>query len=283
MTETTGRVERLEGALEALRTALDELRRRVAVSDEGRTLCQVKADGNKSRWYREPSVLIAALALAVSVGTFVVGQVNIISDRRIQDRNQLSALIERLPTVFAQVRTDPDGSGADLLFLVSGGAAALMDKLGPDASTAYEKIAVAAALSAAADLPTAKRLAIEAVRQSTNAPQKIAAGHTIADIDFQAGDFAGGRAAYQEDINLLQAPQSELDSPLLRGRQTIHEELLWANHEFSYAKSCQNAIEQLRNAKRILDQLPTGQVTADAAQLENSTKNVAADCPAAIR
>jgi hypothetical protein len=47
-------------------------------------LLQIEAADNKRRWYHQPSVLVAALALVVSVGTLVVGQVNVISDRQIE-------------------------------------------------------------------------------------------------------------------------------------------------------------------------------------------------------
>jgi len=102
MTELTGGDKQPVASPDALRAELDELRRRVAVNDEEINLLRVKAAGNKRKWYRDPSVLVATLALAVSVATFILGQVNVISDRQIQDRNRLSALIEQLPTADAQ-------------------------------------------------------------------------------------------------------------------------------------------------------------------------------------
>ncbi len=204
-------------SLDALRAELDELRRRVAVSDEEIDLLQVETAKNTRKWYREPSVLVAALALAVSVGAFVVGQVNIISDRQIQDRNRLSALIEQLPAAFAQTREQPDAP-ADL-FLVVGSAADLIDKLGPEASTASEKIAVAQALVGGFDLPRAKQLATAAEQQSINLREKIAADGIIANINFQIGDVEGGRDAYRRMISLVQTPQNELDSHALGRRQ----------------------------------------------------------------
>jgi hypothetical protein len=117
MMELTGEAEQPGGSLDALRAEHNELRRRMAVSDKAIDLLQVEAVRNKRKWYREPSVLVATLALVVSVGTFVVGQVNVLSDRQIQDRNQLSTLIEQLPTAMAQNREKPGSVANDLLLL----------------------------------------------------------------------------------------------------------------------------------------------------------------------
>lgn len=265
------------GPLDALRPELNELWRRVMVSNQEIDLLQVEAAKNKRKWYHEPSVLVAAFALAVSVSTFVVGQVNVVSDRQIQDRNRLSALIEQIPGALAQAREKPGFSG-DLVFLIAGSAAALIDKLGPEASTALEKIEVAVALVEVADLPRAKQLAIAAEQQSTNVREKIAADRIIANINFQIGDAESGREIYQEIINLLQTPQDELDSSLLRDLRKFDIELLWASDEFSLAKNCWGAIEHLDNAKQALDRLPADRVLVQRTNLDNMAKVVTAGC-----
>lgn len=283
MTELSGEDEQPVGSPDALRAELDELRRRVAVNDEEINLLQVEAAGTKRKWYQEPSVLVATLALAVSVATFVVGQVNIISDRQIQDRNRLSALIEQLPTADAQSQGKPDAS-AELVSVVASNAAGLMDKLGPEASTAAEKLEVALALMKAADLPGAKRLATAAEQQSTNVLGKVYADRIIANIDFQTGDAAGGRKLYRQMISLLQTPQNGLDSPSLRDLQTVNIELYWVGDELSTTKSCQVATEQLGNARQALNRLSPAQVGTQTATLMNNTAtNVTSSCPAAAR
>lgn len=283
MTEIPEEAERPVGSLDALRAELGELRRRVAISDEEIDLLQVEAAGNKRKWYREPSVLVAALALAVSVVTFVVGQVNVTSDRQIQDRNRLYALIEQLPTAQAQLREKP-GSSTALVVLIADSAAALLDKLGPEASTAPEKIEVAFDLvSVGSDLPSAKRLAIEAEQQATNVLEKTAAARIIANIDFQTGDAASGRTVYQRIIRLLQTPQKELDAPLLRDYQIFYFELYWATDEFSLAKNCQGATEQLKDAKQVLNRQPPDRVGALTTALNNTANVVATGCPTGVR
>ncbi|MGH3547914.1 MAG: hypothetical protein ACRDQU_07320 [Pseudonocardiaceae bacterium] len=246
----------------------------MALSDEEVDLLQVEAAASKRRWYREPSVLVAALALAVSVGTLIVGQLNVISDRGVQDRNRLSALIAQLPA--AQDQGTPGST--NLVFLISSSAAALIDKLGPEASTAAEKIEVALALVAAPDLPGAKRLATAAEQQSTNRLVKFHADEVIAEVDFQAGDVAGGREVLQRLISLLQTPQNELDSPVLRDVATVNAKLLWASDEFSFAKNCQGATEQLKNAKQTLDRLPSDRVVEQTTALNNLVNTVNAGC-----
>ncbi|MGH3767084.1 MAG: hypothetical protein ACRDTX_18340 [Pseudonocardiaceae bacterium] len=282
MTENTEKIEQLGGSLDALRVELDELQRRVAVSDEKIDLFPIEAAANKRKWYREPSVLVAALALVVSVGTFVVGQLNVISDREIQDRNRLSALIEQLPSAFAQVQANSVAS-TDLVLLVSGSAAALIDKLDPEASTVYEKVEVAIGLVGGADLPSARRLATAAAQQSTNVREKSLADCLIANIDFQIGDVAGGRDVYRKIITQIQNPQNEPDPPVVRDRLTANVELLWANDEFVFAKSCQGATEQLENAEQLLNRISPDQVTAQTANRSNLAKTVATGCPAAVR
>jgi len=164
--------------------------------------------------------------------------------------------------------------------VVASNAAILIDKLGPEASTAPEKLEVALALMKAADLPGAKRLATEAEQQSTNALGKVYADRIIANIDFQIGDAAGGRALYRRMISLLQTPQNKLDSPSLRDLQTVNIELYWVGDELSTTKSCQVATEQLRNVRQILDRLPPAQIGAQTATLMNNTaKIMTASCP----
>lgn len=74
MTELMEEAEPPSGSLAVLRAELDDLRRRVAVSDQQINLLQVEAAASKRPWYREPSVLVSTLALTVSVGTFIAGQ-----------------------------------------------------------------------------------------------------------------------------------------------------------------------------------------------------------------
>lgn len=72
--------------LDALRAEIDELRRRVAVSDDEIDMLQVEAATPERRWYREPGVLVSAFAIVV---TFGFGQANITSDREIAERTRL--------------------------------------------------------------------------------------------------------------------------------------------------------------------------------------------------
>lgn len=245
--------EQSDGPVDVLRADVEELRRRVAISDEEIDLLQVEVAKNKRKWYREPSVLVATLALAVSMVAFIVGQVNIISDREIQDRNRLSALIQQLPDAILQEQEKP--SANDLVLLIAGSAAALIDRLDPENSTADEKIMVAGALieGGASDLPAAMRLATAAERQAVNAREKAAANHIIAHIDFLNGNTVSGRQVYQQAINLLQKPQDGLDSSLLRDLGTVSNELFWALDEFALAKSCPDATEHVRRVNQILD------------------------------
>jgi FAD synthase len=78
---------------------------------------------------------------------------------------------------------------------------------------------------------------------------------------------------------VLQTPQKEADSPILRNLQTVHVEYTWAGDEFSLARNCQGAMEQLQNAKRKLDLLPADRVTVEMTNINNETKLVSAGCP----
>jgi hypothetical protein len=243
------------GPVDALQADVEELGRRVAISDEEIDLLQVEVAKNKRKWYGEPSVLVATLALAVSIAALVVGQVNIISEGEIQDRNRLSALIQELPTAIIQEQEKP--SANDLVLLIAGSAAALIDRLDPESSTADEKIMVAVALAegSASDLPAAMRLATAAEYQTANVREKAAADRMIAHIHFLNSDAVSGRQVYQRAINLLQKPQNGLDSSLLRDLGTISYELFWASDEFALAKSCPDATEHVRRANQILDRV----------------------------
>jgi hypothetical protein len=214
----------------------------------------------------------------VSVGTIFFNQRNVTADRQIQDRNRLSALIEQLPIAQAQSQATP--AFTDLVSLVAGSAATLMDKLGPGASTANEKSEVAQALVVGSgDLASAKRLLTEADQQSTTLVGKVIADHFIAEIDFDVGDEADGRAVYRPLVSLLRTPQKELDSPLLRGIETVNIELFWINDELTLAKNCQSATDQLKNAEQTLAQLPPDRVGPQTTNVNNAAKFLTTHCP----
>lgn len=274
-----------DGSLDALRAELGELRRRVVVSDGEIDALQVQA-ASKRRWYRDPSVLVATLALVVSISTFAVGQVNIISDRRIQDRTHLSSLLAQLPAAETAQYQNPVSVSNDLLLLIASTAATLIEKLGPEESTASEKSEVAYALNLAGDLPTAKQLAAVADQQATNVREKDAAERIIANIDFETGDFVGGRDTYRRIVRLLLSPQTKIDSPALRTVWAVSTEAAWVNDEISFSNTCQNATEQLNNATRALDQLQPQDLVGIAGlrkYLDAATNRVIAKCPTAKR
>ena len=274
--------EPLRAEYDALRGEHDELRRRVAVSDEEIDLLQVEVAKNKRGWYKDPSVLVAALALAVSIGAFIVSQVNIIAEREIQDRNRLSDLISELPVAYAEAEQQPTSASSNRVFLISGIAADLIGKLDPEASTPGEKLEVARALAGASDLPTANWLATAAEQQSTNLREKIAAGAMIADIAFQAGDVAGGRDTYRRVVSSLQIPKNELDSPRIRDLQTFFIEVEWATDELFLAMSCEDATEHLRKAEEALNRLPPPQAEGQRPMLDYGVESVAEGCPSAV-
>lgn len=282
MTEITRKGEQSVGSLGTLRAELDEVRRRVAVSDEEIDLLQVEAARNKRKWYREPSVLVATFALVISICTFVVGQVNIKSERQIEYRNQLTALLAQLPTALTENWEKPNTVANDLVQLVAGSAAELIGKLHPEASTATEKMVVASALFwSGGDMSLAKRLATAAEQQSIRAREKAAGAAVIGQISFLAGDFAGGRAAYRRAISLVQSPEAEVDSPVLRDIHKFNILSSWVSDEFSYTKSCSDATERLLEMKETLNRLPSDRTVAQKTSLDDLTKMVTAVCPIA--
>jgi hypothetical protein len=278
MTETAAEADQPDGLFHTLRAQHDELRRQVAASGEEIDQLQVEVAKNKRNWYRNPSVLIATLALVVSAVTFGADQFDVYSGHQRENRTRLSSLIEQLPTDQAQ---NPTIAG-NLVSLHADSALVLMDQLGPGASTASEKIQVADALVKTYDLPNGKRLAVAAEQQATTVHEKAIAEQIIADIDFQTGDAASGRGLYRRIISLFQTPQKEADSSALRNLQTANVELAWAGDEITLARNCQGGIEQLQNAKRVLDLLPQDRVTAQTTALNNEIKVVNASCPTSV-
>lgn len=266
-----------------LRAELDEVRRRVAVSDEEIDLLQVEAARNKRKWYREPSVLVATFALIISIFTFVVGQVNINSERQIEDRNQLTALLAQLPTALAENWERPNTVASDLVQLVAGSAAELIGKLPPEDSTAIEKMVVAGALIEGNNMLLAQRLATAAEQQSPRGTEKAAAAVVIGRISFLTADFVGGRAAYRRAISLIQLPEAELDSPIARDFQKFNILWYWVSDELSFSKSCHDATERLLEMNETLNRLPSDRIGPQKTSLDAHTKMVTAVCPIASR
>jgi hypothetical protein len=66
------------------------------------TLDVLKEEGTKRRaWSKDPSFMVAALALAVSILSVIIAQNNTAFDRGREDQQRLVELVQRLPTLRA--------------------------------------------------------------------------------------------------------------------------------------------------------------------------------------
>jgi hypothetical protein len=213
--------------VEELRTELAALRRTLTVRGEEIDMLQVESARQHRRWHRDPTVLTAVLAVAISVLSTLLSQYDLASDRDIQARARLSSLIQQLPEAQQQLAASQNPA-VDSLRLIAGDAAELMDET---ESSSFEKMEVAQVLIGTGDLGDALELVSKGIEQATRVSEKVFGHRLAAQINFQIGDTPGGRAAYQQALDLLSRPSARADAPSFRAFTSAMIEMTWAQSE----------------------------------------------------
>jgi hypothetical protein len=253
----------LAGRIEALDARLDALHR-----------C---ASQKKQPWYRSSGAVVSLLALIVSAIALIVGQINVASDRDTQDRVRLASTIQQIPTMTAQLKP---GQDAQSFSLVAGSAAALMKRLGPDATTPQEKIEVATALIAANNLSSASEVAAEVLAQPTaGSVERAQAYAALARVAFESLDFNEAHKDLSQAVGVIQDQGNDM-TPVVRRLFTVNYELIWASSEINYERNCQEASKQATAAERDSVSLPPYLQGPTKSQLDNVRKSLAANCSA---
>jgi hypothetical protein len=233
-----------QSPIETLRADLAELERRLMVNDHEIDVLQVAAARRERKWFRDPTILTAVVAVVISLLSIAITQVNLRTDRQIQERSRLTALIQQLPAAQQQLAEKP-GSSTEALALAAGDAAALMATV---ESSSFEKIEVAQALFFAGELGKAQELAQRGLAEAGSLLERVYASRMIAQVRYQAGDPVGGGAAYERTLDLLRQPETPVDSLVLRTYQTGVTEVMWAESEMRFG-ACGSAIGHMDKAK----------------------------------
>lgn len=256
-----------------LRAELARLRRQQEVNDEEIDLLQVEAARHHRKWHQDPTVLTAAVAVVISLASTLLGQYNLSSDREVQARSRLTALVQQVPQV--QEKVAKDGASTEGLLLIAGDAAELMEEV---ESSSFEKLSVAQGLLSAGEIGRAAELVEQAAAQATGLLEKVYANRFLAQVRFLTGDREGGRSAYRQALELLQQPAARSDSPLVRAFTAAYTELLWAQAEFG-AGDCLAARDHLGNADRGFAALGTPLVGDLQAAAERTRTAIFQKCP----
>jgi hypothetical protein len=227
-----------QNKLAAIEAGLEKLTERSELNATQIDQLQVESV-KKHQWYRDPPIIIAIIALAISIVSPVVAQKNLASDRERQDQTRLVELIQQLPGL------RNNNASTDQFALVASEATQLMKRL---PATPDQKLQVADAWKNAGDLLTAKELLESALTEATGSFQKATILRTLASIEFELQDYRAGRVDYERAIH---TEETEMPGNL-RFYFSVQDQLRWGNDELFQAGNCHGARQNAQQAEALL-------------------------------
>ena len=263
MSETDPKAQNKFAAIEA---GLEKLTERSELNATQIDQLQVESV-KKRQWYKDPPIIIAIIALAISIVSPVVAQKNLVSDRERQDRARLVDLIQQLPGLHNNKES------TDQFALVASEATQLMKRL---PATPDQKLQVADAWKTAGDFLTAKKLLESALTEATGIFQKATILDTLASVEFELQDYRAGRVYYGRAIHL-----EETEMPgNLRFDFPAQDQLKWGTDELSQAGNCHGAKQHVQQAEALLSHLlnPTSSRAALGDDITKFKAYIAKNC-----
>jgi tetratricopeptide (TPR) repeat protein len=217
------------------------------------------SEGSKP-WYRQPSVLIACIALVFSFSTTFYANRRAHKEDVHNAKVELRELIQRL-TAIPQRNVDLDVKYAkDPNALVRAGsllnteqivlakqALDIIDEI-PNEVSATEYYAVATALSIAGTYDRTLGLFQRAFEVAQDANDWLAAARSLGTAGFAQGDLKRGRAGYQQALNVFERFPNRNKAYV--ERTNAYTEMFWASSEVS-AKQCNEAKRHASQAAQL--------------------------------
>jgi tetratricopeptide (TPR) repeat protein len=241
----------LEGRVDAIKREVDGL--------------QVHLMEKTAPWYKQVplvvSLLVSVLALGFSFWSNNKSEERLDRQDRHAARAELRGLIQRLQALpkenFNASRTysnDPDARNAFLslsvteTLVLAQQAVELIEELGGEVS-GTEYYATSFAFGSTGQWAEAERLVEEGLELAKDAETKSALLHQAAQARFAAGDPEGGRARYQQALELSYTNEA------LGASRHAYTEHLWANTELGIGE-CREAWRHVGESGRYLLEAP---------------------------
>lgn len=259
-----------------IRAELDDLRRRVQQNDDELDAMQIAAARGRSRWYREPAVLIAVLSLVLAFGTTLVSTIRLEEDRRHQARSELTSFISRLAEI-SKEQFDLVNSGqanaTNVISLLNGEllsvanqARTVMNTIPADVLTG-EYVTVGFTFQSQGQFDAADDLYRAGLKQAQNLSDQIYALRSLGQLRFLAGDIPGGRQLLQQAVDVHR--DDAKTSALVIANENATTHLYWANNELT-AGQCTEAAQHLTAAQEIMATQPLAELMPLLTQLQQA-------------
>jgi tetratricopeptide (TPR) repeat protein len=240
-------------------------------------------------WYKQASILIAALALLFSFGTTYYSEQRTRKADIHNAKVELRQLIQQL-TELPQRNLDLNRKYADnptaLLtasalintqhIVLSKQAVDIVDEI-PERVSSTEYFAIANALATAGSYDRTIEFYRRSLDKAQDANDWTAASRSLAQTAFTVGDLQQGRASYQESLNVFNKFPTR--NPYFIWYTNTYTEILWAGAELGQ-RQCSHAKDHLDKAEKSLSTVPSqGGDPRFSAQLKALRKSFLATCP----
>jgi tetratricopeptide (TPR) repeat protein len=245
-----------------LRQELDDLRRRVELSDQEIDVLQVDVARHEvvtsTPWYRDPRILVAYIALLFSFGTTVVSYVRLDQDKQHEARTELTGYIQRLedlPRVAAENRLQYGDAGSSALSgyitaeaeLIANQARAVIAVI-PNQVSTVEYVTVGYAFQTTGNFEQASEMYQAALKAGTMPQDKVMAYRALANIRFVLDDPVGGRAYFTQARTIYTLDK---DAPaIVVATEDEQTELQWALDEITLG-NCTEAAGHIEKAQAL--------------------------------
>ena len=237
-------------------------------------------------WYRQASVLIAALALVFSVTATWLGEQRASERDASSARVELSQLIQRLSSLpreatELQARYADDPATSNNLSgmiqtensVLAHQASDIIDRI-PDRVSGMEYLAVGQALRFSGDFGLAETLFDTGLGKDNDSSATAALWRAKGELDFDMGRLSPARAAMAKAIEAYSGQQASIASAA-----DVSTEWMWASYE-QLLGACDQVGIHLDRAQQYLDQLPmsTFKIQMMASLMSVRTRSTSA-CP----
>jgi hypothetical protein len=227
---------------------------------------ELSAAPDRRPFHRDPSTIIAVLALAFSFGTTLISNRKADMQEIDSARAELRGILQRLDAIpresFAATRLYPgdpnsisqiQGLYSQESTFLSRQAVEIANRLPQGVVTPSEQLAIAVALESTSDLKGAERFGSLAKQNAVEFNDKLPATRFLGSLAFLMNDPSAGRTAFTEALNIFD--QYKGYDPITQLQTDISTDLQWANIEGGQGNP-EIAKKQLLVAKGLVDQLP---------------------------
>lgn len=283
--EQKASLDLIEHQVSAIKSELITLQQNLTQNDSEIDLLQIESAKTQKPWYRDPSVIIAVLALLFSFGTTAVSYYTSAQQSIQNDRAELRVFLQRLsalPKENVEVLNNPNKLIAGQLSgyinaeatLLASQAVEVMDRI-PNYVSANEYNLVANTLVNTGNYAQAQILLQRAIEVSKNTNEEVGSLRSYGALLFATGNIEEGRGVYQQALDIHQKYPTSVS--YYKGWTNALTEMQWSGAELGQ-QNCSEAQAHLQNAFEYASHLVPGPSTDNLLQQLEEAKKILDDC-----